>query len=175
MRAIVIAALAGLILAGTARAEVVERWDAGFRISNRATIAAPPDKVYAALGRIGQWWNGAHSYSGKAANMTMPLEAGACFCEALPNGGSVKHGEVLMVMPGKAVRFAGALGPLQESGVGAVMTFTLKPVAGGTEVTQTYDIGGARPAVVKFADPVDSVVGEQLTRLKAYVETGKPD
>jgi len=172
---LIAAAAAMLGAAAPAHAEVKATWAAGFRLENRVTIAAPPDKVWAALGKIGTWWNGAHSYSRDAANMTMPLEAGACFCEVMPKGGGVKHGEVVLVLPGQLLRIDAPLGPLQDEGVSATLTFTLKPAAdGGTEVIMTYNVGGARPEMVAFAAPVDGVVREQLMRLKSMVETGKP-
>ena len=177
MKSILIAATAiALLAAAPARAEVKQSWAAGFRLENRAVIDAPPEKVWAALGQIGQWWNGEHSYSHDPANhMTMPLTVGACFCETLPKGGGVKHGEVIMVMPGQALRIEASLGPLQNEGVSAALTFTLKATADGkTEVVETYNVGGARPEIVGFAAGVDGVVGEQLGRLKAFVETGKP-
>jgi uncharacterized protein YndB with AHSA1/START domain len=87
----------------------------------------------------------------------------------------VKHGEVVMVMPGQTLRLEAPLGPLQGEGVGAALTFTLKATAdGGTEVVETFNIGGARPEIVGYAAGIDAVVGEQLQRLKAFVETGKP-
>lgn len=171
-------AAASLAIVAPAHAEVKQTWAAGFRLEDRVSIGATPDQVWVALGQIGKWWNPAHSYSGDGANMTMPLRAGACFCEVLPKGGenaAVKHGEVVMVMPGKVLRIVAPLGPLQDEGVAAALTFTLKPAADGkTEVVMTYNVGGARPEIIGFAPGVDGVVGEQLTRLKSYVETGKP-
>ena len=178
MKAALIVAAALLGLATPAQAEVKQTWAAGFQAVNRVTIAAPPEKVWAALGQVGKWWNGAHSYSGDSANMTMPLTPGGCFCEALPKlgaGAGVQHGVVVMVMPGQTLRINAPLGPLQGEGVDAALTFTLKATAdGGTEVTQTFNVGGARPEIVGFAAGIDAVVSEQLGRLKAYVETGKP-
>lgn len=175
--ALIVAALL-LGTAGAAHAEVKQTWAAGFRLEDRATVAASPDKVWAALGQIGKWWNGAHSYSGDSANMTMPLTPGGCFCEALPKLGAdagVKHGEVVMAMPDRALRIAAPLGPMQDEGVSAALTFTLKPAAdGATEVILTYNVGGARPEIVAFAAGVDGVLAEQLGRLKSFTETGKP-
>jgi len=172
------AAIALLSVAAPAHAEIKQTWAAGFQLENRAVIAASPDKVWAALGQIGEWWNAEHSYSGDGANMTMPLTPGGCFCEALPGrgaGGGVKHGEVVMVMPGEVLRIDAPLGPLQGEGVAAALTFTLKATAnGGTEVVETFNVGGARPEIVGYAAGIDGVVGEQLGRLKRYVETGKP-
>ena len=178
MKLALITTAAALLMAAPAHAEVKQTWAAGFRLENRATIAASPDRVWAALGQVGKWWNGAHSYSGDSANMTMPLTPGGCFCEALPKlgpGAGVKHGEVVMAMPGQVLRLNAPLGPLQGEGVSAALTFTLKGTAdGGTEVVETFSVGGARPEIVGYAAGIDGVVGEQLQRLKAYVETGKP-
>ncbi|HRD45500.1 MAG TPA: SRPBCC domain-containing protein [Caulobacter sp.] len=171
-----IAALAGaaqMLVAGAASAEVKSTWEAGLRTENRVVVAAPPEKVYLALGEIGRWWNGEHSYSGDSRNMTIELKPGGCFCEALPGGG-VMHGEVILAWPGTTLRIRGGFGPLQDEGASGALTFNLKKVEGGTEVVQTYAIGGLRPEMVKAAPLFDSVFGEQLTRFKSYVETGQP-
>lgn len=175
MKMFAIAAAVSL-LAGAAQAEVTERADGGFRTKNVVEIAAGADKVYAALGEIGRWWDDAHTYSGKAANMSMKLEPGACFCEALPKGGGVRHGVVALAWPERGmVRIETVLGPLQDEGATGAFTFVVKPKGAGVEVVQTYHVGGLRPASAKaFADPVDQVLRTQLERLKRYVETGKP-
>lgn len=174
MRIAAIAGLCALLAAGAAQAEVVDKGAYGFRLKVVRQIAAPPAKVHAAIGEIGAWWSDAHTYSGKAANMTMPLTANACFCEALPAGGGVRHGVVELVIPGQLVRVRAALGPLQDEGVGADLAFNLKAKDGGTELTTTYNVGGARDFVVSFAPGVDGVITEAMNRLKSYVETGKP-
>lgn len=168
-----VAAAALLLAAGAAQAEVKVAEGGVIRIENRAVVKAPPEKVYAAIGEIGRWWNGAHSYSQNAGNMTLELKPGGCFCEALPGGG-VKHGEVALAWPGMMVRILAALGPLQDEGVGGALTFTLKKVPDGTEIVQTYNIGGLRPQMLQAAPVIDQVVREQLVRLASYVETGKP-
>jgi len=172
--------LAGLAVAlalgaGAAHAEVKSTWASGIRLENKAVVAAPPEKVWAALGQVGKWWDDAHTYSGDASNMTLPLEADACFCEKLPKGGGVRHGVVELAWPGQFLRLDAALGPLQDEGAGGALTFTLKPApGGGTEVVQTYNVTGLRPEMIKAAPLIDQVIGGQLTRLKTYVETGKP-
>lgn len=173
MKVSVLAASAVLAFAGAAHAEVVDKGPSHFRLKFTQQVAAPPEKVFKALGEIGQWWDGAHSYSGKAANMTMPLSPTACFCEALPGGG-VRHGVVEAVMPNQLVRVDAALGPLQDEGVSAALTFNLKAKDGGTELVTTYNVGGARDFVVSIAPAVDGVLGGAVGRLKRYVETGKP-
>ena len=76
MRLFVAAALIAAASVSVARAEVVGRFDSGFRLKDVVQITAPPDKLYTALGQIGQWWSDEHTYSGKAANMTLKLEPG---------------------------------------------------------------------------------------------------
>lgn len=175
MRIAVLAAVAALAAGGAARAEVIDKGSSHFRLKFVQQVAAPPDKVFKALGEIGAWWDGAHSYSRNAANMTMPLTANGCFCETLPGGGGgVRHGVVELVIPNQTVRVAAALGPLQDEGVSAALTFQLKAKDGGTELTTTYNVGGARDFVVSIAPGVDGVIGAAVKRLKSYVETGKP-
>lgn len=169
-----IAAIALLLGAGPAAAEVKLAEGGVMRLENKVVVKATPEQVYTALGEIGRWWNGAHSYSRNAANMTIELKPGGCFCEALPGGG-VKHGEVSIAWPGLMVRILAALGPLQDEGVTGALTFTLKKVEGGTEIVQTYNIGGLRPQLLQAAPGIDAVVREQLGRLATYVETGKPE
>lgn len=175
MRRLAVLAFAAATLgAGAALAEVKSTSPANVRLESKVTIAAPPETVYAALGDIGGWWDSEHTYSGDAGNMTLELEPGACFCEALAGGGGVKHGEVVLAWPGRMLRLHGAFGPLQDDGPAGALTFTLKAVEGGTEVIQTYNLGGLRPEMVAAAPVFDRVIGGQLTRFKRYVETGRP-
>ena len=168
-------ALAALLVAGSARAEVAEVHDGGFRTRNTVELKATPEAVWKALGEVGRWWNGSHTYSGKALNLSMKTEAGACFCEAL-SPGSVRHGVVAMAMPNRMLRLEAALGPLQDEGVSGALTFQIKPKGQGVEVVQTFHVGGMRPGPARtFAPAVDGVVREQLVRLGRDLETGKPD
>lgn len=158
-------------LAGTASAAVKSAAEGRLELENTVTVDAAPDKIYAAIGQIGSWWDPAHSYGGK---MTLELKPGGCFCETSPGGG-VKHGEVVMAMPGKFVRLSAPLGPMQDWGVAAAMTFELKPAEGGrTTVVMSYKASGFSAGQLQAAPGIDGVVGGQLTRLKAYVETGEP-
>ncbi|WP_293904845.1 SRPBCC family protein [Phenylobacterium sp.] len=174
MKFAVVGALAALMLAGVSRAEVVDKGPQGFRLKTVQQVAAPPETVFKAIGEIGHWWSDDHTYSHHASNMTMPLTPNACFCEALPGGGGVRHGVVEMVIPNQQVRVEAALGPLPDEGVAAALSFVLKPKDGGTELTVTYHVGGARDLMVSAAPVVDGVISEQIVRLKRYIETGKP-
>ena len=167
-------ALAGAVIcADRASAEVTDAAPGGFSVSESAHIAAPSDKVYAALVAPQHWWGGKHTFSGNAANLTFDAKAGGCWCETMPDGGSVEHMTIVFVSPGKTLRLRGAMGPLQEMAATVVMTWSLKPGGDGTDVTLVSSTGGyAKGGFQNLAPVVDRVFGEQLARLKSYVETG---
>jgi len=173
MRHLLIAA-AFALAATTTHAEVVDAQPNGFQVKRTAVLNAPAEKVYAALAQPSQWWSKDHTWSGSAANLSLAPMAGGCFCEKLPNGGSVMHMTVVYAQPGQALRLFGALGPMQMSGAAGHLGWTLSETGGVTTLTQTYDVGGyMKGGLDKIAPGVDGVLGEQLDRLKAYVETGK--
>lgn len=164
--------LAATLLATPAAAEVKSATDAGFEVVNVATVAADPTAVYAALRTPDKWWNSEHTWSGDAANMWIDAQAGGCFCERMPDRGSIQHARIVAALPGKQLRLSGALGPLQAEAVTGTFTWDLKPVDGGTEVTQTYVVGGyVRTGAAGLAPVVDQVLGMQLARLKAFAAT----
>ncbi|MFN3945909.1 MAG: ATPase [Allosphingosinicella sp.] len=154
-------------LAAPAGAEVVSAGPPGFVSENRVTVAAAPAAAYAALTRIGSWWDPAHTYSGDAANLSLDARAGGCFCEATPaDGGGVAHMRVVQARPGALLRMEGGLGPLQGEAVSGILSWTLRAApGGGTEIVQTYKVSGAE----SWAAPVDAVLNQQLTRLAALL------
>src|SRR5262245_39304153 len=117
--------LAALLITSAAKADVVDSSPNGFQLRVAVHIAAAPDKVYAALIEPAKWWSSAHTFSQSAANLSIEAKAGGCFCETLPDGGSVQHLEVAAVFPGKLLRMRGALGPFQGSGVAGSMSWQL--------------------------------------------------
>jgi uncharacterized protein YndB with AHSA1/START domain len=166
---------AGLLAALPAGADVVNAEAGGFQIKTTLTIAATPAKVYAALLKPAKWWSAEHTWSGNAANLSLSGKAGGCFCEKLDDGGSVLHMTVVYAAPGSELRLSGALGPLQTEAAQGVLTLSLAAKDEGTELTETYSVGGyTKGGWVAWAPDVDAVVTEQLGRLKTYAETGKP-
>ena len=160
-----------LELAGPAPSEVKSAAPSGFEVATMVTIAAPADRVYAAFGEIGRWWSPSHTFSRDAANLSIELRAGGCFCERLKEGGSVQHRQVVYAAPGEGLRLHGALGPLQMEGVDGTLSWTLKPAEGGASVTQSYIVGGyIRSGMEQWAPRIDRVLDEQLLRLKSFVE-----
>lgn len=170
--------LSGIVLCavGVASAEVANVSASGFAVKHEAAIKATPERVYSALtGEIGLWWNPDHTYSHDSKNLSIEARPGGCFCEKLPNGGGVQHMTVVFVSPGNVLRMTGTVGPLQASGLAGSMTWKLTEAAGATRLELAYSVGGyMQGGFEKIAPAVDAVLSEQLTRLKAYVETGKP-
>jgi uncharacterized protein YndB with AHSA1/START domain len=167
-------AVGAMATAGAARAAVTDSSAGGFEVSESVEIAAPAAKVWDALMQPGQWWKGEHSWSGKASNLTLDARAGGCWCEALPGGGA-QHMVVIYVVPRQEMRLEGALGPFQFTGATGHLDWKVAEKDGKTTVTWTYDVGGyVKGGIDKLSAPVDGVLGEQIGRLKAYVETGKP-
>lgn len=172
MRASIMFAALSIGLPGSsAPAEVRASSVGGFALENRATVAVSPAEAYAALGRVGRWWSSAHTYSGDAANMTLDLRVDGCFCERIPaDGGAIEHGRVVYARPGQTLRLQAALGPLQAEGVTGALTWSLRAVEGGTEITQTYVVGGyMRGGLEAVAPLVDQVMAEQLRRLAEHL------
>jgi uncharacterized protein YndB with AHSA1/START domain len=165
------------LLAAPVRTEVIESTAVGFSVRNAAEINAPPAKVYAALtDTVRGWWDPAHTFSHDASNLSLDARPGGCFCERLPGGGGVQHMSVVYASPGKLLRLSGAIGPLQEAALTGTMTWTLSQAGSGTTVVLIYSVGGFRAGGLRdMATVVDRVLRGQLARLKAFVETGRPD
>jgi hypothetical protein len=166
-------ALALALVVPIAMAEVTGAGASGFEVREKVHIAAAPDAVYAAVLAPKRWWDPKHTYSGDANRLTLAAKVGGCWCESLPGGGSVEHLSIMYLAPGKAVRFRGALGPLQAMGVAGSMTITLAAADGGTDLTLTYAVGGyAKDGFADMSKGVDGVLAAQVARLEKAVETG---
>ena len=171
------AVLIGSMLSLGALGEVTQVEDSGFVSEHILILHATPLQAYQALtADIHRWWNAEHSYSGQAENFSLQAEAGGCFCEALPNGGSVEHMRVAFAEPGKHLRLLGGLGPLQEMAVTGSMDFRLEAIAAGqTQLHYRYVVGGyVAGGLQSIASAVDQVQLGQLTRLQTYLATGHP-
>ena len=136
-------------------------------------VAAASDKAYAALLQPARWWSSEHTFSGSAANLTFDARAGGCWCETLPGGGSVEHLRVVYVSPGKTLRLRGALGPFQGLAVAGVMTWSVKSVADGTDISFTYSVGGYAN-YLEVNQPASRYFGPNLSRLDAIRQKYDP-
>ncbi|AKH41167.1 uncharacterized protein YndB with AHSA1/START domain [Altererythrobacter atlanticus] len=167
-------------MASPVAGEVRQASAEGFVSENRASVAASPSGVWAALVNPASWWNGEHSWSTDADNFSLDPRAGGCFCETIPaaegrQAGSVEHMRVINAVPGQQLRMVGALGPLQGEALQAVLTIDLQAEGEGTAISFTYVVGGyARYPLEQLAPAVDSVMSEQLMRLGNLLESGTP-
>ncbi|MDP2479654.1 MAG: SRPBCC domain-containing protein [Candidatus Palauibacterales bacterium] len=149
----------------------------GFVVRHETRIDAALARVYDALvAEIGEWWNPEHTFSGDARNLSLDDRPGGCLCEELAGGGGVEHLRVVYVDPPRVLRLSGALGPLQGSALVGTLTWTLAEADGGTRLELTYAVGGFLEGGFEGVAPaVKSVLAGQMSRLKRYVETGKPE
>lgn len=155
-----------VMVASPASAAVVGKTPHGFEIRHEVVVPLAPAKAWARTLAVGSWWSDDHTFSGKAANMSIDPVAGGCFCEKWGNGSSVQHLRINYIDPGKRLVMAGALGPLMFEGVAGVMDLRLAPEGEGSKVTMTYRAGGfARGNGEDMAPLVDRVLGEQMERL----------
>jgi hypothetical protein len=154
-----------------AAAEVTAVDETGFVIHHETTVAAAPDVAWAELAKPAEWWNGEHSYSHDAANMTLDPVAGGCFCETIPGNGSVEHMRVVLIDERvHGLRLRGSLGPLQGEALTGTLTMMIEPAEAGSKITWDYVVGGyARFPLTEIAPLVDQVIGEQFGRLAAVL------
>lgn len=168
MRAYRLTLLVAALAALPTRAEVSAVSPSGFLVTHRIDVSAPPGAVFEAIGRVGEWWSSEHVFSGNAANLSLELRAGACFCERW-EANSVEHGRVLYAQRDRTVRIEGSLGPLQEMAATAILQFAIAPAeAGSSTLTVTYRVRAPDAGLDKVAAVVDRVIGEQARRLGAY-------
>lgn len=155
------------LTATAAQAEVVERHANGFTLRMSAPVSAGWGQAFFAVGDVDHWWNAEHSYSGDAANLSLPLQVGACFCEAMPDGSNFEHGRVVAVDQRREVRLDAPLGPLKGLTTRADLVFSWNNTIGSDQVlTLTYVVEGE--GLGAFADPVDQVLTDQFGRWAAW-------
>lgn len=153
-------------------AEIVDASPAGFTTRHSVAIAAPRDVVYrAAIRNVGSWWSDDFTVSGEASNLYVDAVPQGCLCERLGPGGGVVHLTVTFVNPGVLLRLTGALGSLGLLGTSGNLLWEFEDGGSGTTVTWSYAVGGYSPSGLdSLAPDVDRVLGDQLNRLKAFVE-----
>lgn len=160
-------AVAGLCLTALpVSAEVIKPTASGFTIQHVRQVNLTPQAAWARFMAIGSWWASSHTWSGSSQNLSLSSKAGSCFCEHW-SGGEVEHLRVVFAEPGKRLHMAGALGPLQMTGLSGNMTITFTAKGEGTEVTLRYAVAGhAEPDLATWSGAVDRVLEEQLTRFQ---------
>ena len=159
--------LALLFHGSSATAAVLDKSANGFVIESVVEVAHTPLLSYQQFLRVGEWWDGDHSWFGKAENFSIDARAGGCFCEI--NGEQqVQHAEVVFVKPAEEIRMTGGLGPLQAMAVHGVLVWKFEPLdQGGTRITHRYVVSGyLNGGLAALAEVVDKVQSSQLQRLQ---------
>jgi hypothetical protein len=167
--------LALLLWATGVRADIVPSPPGLNVFSFQLHVTANAAGSYAAVTHPEKWWNGEHSYSGDAANMSLEAAAGGCWCEKLPAGGSVQHMRVLAAMPGALLRLTGGLGPLQAEPMTGVMTWSFKDDSeGGSVIDFKYRLAGSSDLPADWPQAVNGVLSGQMQRLQNFLTKGAP-
>jgi uncharacterized protein YndB with AHSA1/START domain len=164
--------LLAVIACASAHAEVASSSADGFEIKVERRLTATPAASYRALGEIGRWWSDEHTWSGRASNLSLSMQAGGCLCERWQDG-AVEHGRVIHAAPGRLLRLNAPLGPLQALAVNAILSFELAAAGTGTNLTVTFRVNGDG-TTGQLAAPVDGVITEQVDRYTRFLATGKP-
>lgn len=173
LTAMVLAAF--LAIPSIADAKVVTKGATGFVVEHQVEVKTDATAAYDAFVKVGAWWASSHSFSGDAKNLSIDTKPGGFWRETLPNGGFVKHMDLVHAAPGSMLVFSGGLGPLQFMGVAGSMTVSFKPGEGTTTVTLRYDVGGRDDKNFEdISKAVDAVLAEQFTRYANFASTGGP-
>ena len=163
-----------LLTTSPAAAEVVSASSNGFEVRETVTLVVPADRAFDSFGKVADWWDADHTYTGDSRNLSLNLIPGGCFCERFPKGGGIEHLRVTYVEPGKRIVLTGALGPLLYEATSGVMNVEVKPAAGGSHLTLDYRVSGFfNGGAEKLAPQVDEVLAGQIKRLRSYA-TGRP-
>ena len=170
LRAVIAAAVLALA-AAPAEAEVVARTADSFTLRYAVGAEISPDDIPASLTALPKWWDSAHTYSGSAANLSLDLTPGGCWCEKLADGTDFDHGRTVSVAPDAFV-FAAPFGPLRGKTTKAELTVTWPGANQGSTPTWTMVVEG--PGIGAMADAVDGVMGAGYRRWLRYLETGEP-
>lgn len=163
-------AAAFALVASPASAEVVERSADHFVLRYAVALEAGPEDFIDALEHIGEWWNPAHTWSGDARNLSLALDPGTCFCEAMPDGSTFDHGGVYEYDPGTGVLIDAALGPLRGKTTLSNWTIGWTGANRGSELVMSYVVRGE--GVGAMADGVDAVMDDQFHRMVRFIEYG---
>ena len=167
----------GLLLAtiaSSAQTAVIKSAPDGFVSDSSAVIGVKPARMWRALTNWSNWWDKAHSYSGKAEAIHLDPRGGGLLLERWDKN-SVQHAVVLSAVAPSSLRMSGGFGQLQALPVNAILDFSLRGEGSGTRLTMTYRVAGtAANNLDTLAVPVDSVMSEGFSRLLNYAATGKP-
>ena len=146
-------------------AEITSSSSTHFVLRHEAKSELAPANLWERLIQPATWWHPDHTYSGDAGNLSLDAQAGGLWREDW-DGGSITHGQVLLVETGKKLRLEAPFGPLQELGVYCVWTITITADGDGSLV-EFGEIASGPPGanLGEMAKAVDFVKNEAIERL----------
>lgn len=157
------------IISNLSYSKVINQSEHAFELSTRIIINQPVATVFKQFGQVELWWHPDHTFSGKAENMVLAIDD-ACFCERWSNN-IIRHMNIVAVEENKRQVWHGGLGPLQSFAVNGALTWDFKAITPQqTSVTYTYRVYGAIPDTAAWSGAVDSVLIQQLSRLKKSIK-----
>ncbi|QLQ12729.1 MAG: hypothetical protein HZY74_04745 [Brevundimonas sp.] len=170
-RALCLGIAAALALAASAQAEVVERSANRFVLRYQAPVDATAHDLRMGLQALPVWWDSAHTYSGDAANLSLDLSAGGCWCERLANGTDFDHARTVQVDEDGAL-FAAPFGPLRGRTERADLAVSWPLVGEYRQLTWDFVIEGE--GIGAMADVVDGVMGAGFARFVTHMGGAVP-
>jgi len=150
-----------------AAAEIVSRSEHAFTLRFEGQARLDPAGVPDAFSEVALWWDPAHSYTGDAANLSLSLAPGGCWCEAMADGTAFEHGRTVSQVYGE-IRLHAPFGPLRDMATRADLIVTWPQVDGVVTPTWTFIVEG--PGVGALAEPVDGVIGGGFVRWIAHMD-----
>lgn len=159
-----------LTVAAPASAEVVSRTADGFVLRFQSGMETTPEDLIETVGALPQWWDGAHTYTGDNANLSLAFQPGGCWCETLADGTTFHHGEVVSIT-GDTVVFNAPLGPLNGKASRANLTFHVGGPGPGRLVSVDFVVEG--PGLGAVADPVNGVMDQAFGRFVHHLHYGE--
>lgn len=166
--ALIAAAL--IAVAAPAPAEVVSRTADGFVLRFESGMETTPADLIETVSDLPQWWDGAHTYTGDNANLSLAFQPGGCWCETLADGATFRHGEVVSITEDTVV-FHAPLGPLNGKATRADLTFRLGGPGPGRRVSVDFVVEG--PELGFMADPVNGVMEQAYGRFVHHLQYGE--
>ena len=161
----------GLVLglATPAAAEIASRSEDAFTLTFSTRTQYGPGRITGSLEGLQHWWDPAHTYTGDAANLSLDLTPGGCWCERLADGADFDHGRTVSVTPGE-ILFHAPFGPLRAMATRADLTVAWSLVGREMEPSWTFVVEG--PGVGAMAEAVDGVMEGGFRRWIHWLETG---
>jgi len=156
--------------AGPAVAEVVSRTPDSFTLRYAVGAEIVPEDIPSSLADLPGWWDPSHTYTGSAANLSLDLAPGGCWCEKLADGTNFDHGRTLSVADDQIV-FHAPFGPLRGKTTRADLVVSWPAANRGWTPTWTMTVEG--PGVGAMAEGVDAVMGAGYQRWLTWLERGE--